>query len=573
MSSKIGERDDCRRTFGVGRRNICASSSPRISETIDKNLSTGLLLLFSLKPRRYRISAVVQWESAMRAYAVFAGGGVKGAALAGCMAAAQNYGFDFRGYGGTSAGSIVAFLGAVGYSGIEIGEILTSKSFTEFLDDDGPRLDRFIRTAKSIGANSLIRLIGSVPAGIKLHHALRNTFGLYSGSRLTDYLWGLARDRLELTDEFRTSFTFESLNTLNRPALKIVASDVSKRRAVVFPRDCDSYGASILAAVRASAGFPFVFRPVRIGTSYLVDGGVASNLPSFLFGMESAETRFPTLAFDLVQETSSNIRGIVDFIHQSFFTCLEASDVLIRDFSSSVHHIPIPIPNEVRTLDFRISATNKKSLFDAGYRHTDEYLGKMPAIAKSRGPGMSLQKQLMAQYGDPKLYQPVLSALIRDIEGATNATDVRANVMLLTGRHDEGVPTRIVVYQVGMDDDQDKALEMKEYAGCSGEAWKTRRPAIANLEEAAKDPESWDMSKELHLLVPTSQKSMISVPIPGRTGNVGQEGDAGTAPVGTLSVDSSTALTDTLWMKANAIDATVAEILTSWAYVVARILP
>ncbi len=238
----------------------------------------------------------------MRAYAVFAGGGAKGAALAGCLAAAQNWGFDFRGYGGTSAGSIIALLGAVGYTGSEIGEILKGKAFTEFLDDDGSRLDKFIRNANVIDTSGPCALLGSLPAAISLHRSVRKSFGLYTGSRLTDYLWTLVKDKLGLTDELRPDFTFAYLKSLGNPALKIVASDISRRRAVLFPRDCNTYGETILDAVRASAGFPFVFRPVHVGTSYLVDGGVASNLPSFLFSEESEETRFPTLAFDLVQE-------------------------------------------------------------------------------------------------------------------------------------------------------------------------------------------------------------------------------------------------------------------------------
>ena len=46
----------------------------------------------------------------MKRYAILAGGGVKGVALAGCLAASQEKGIRFEGYGGTSAGSIVALL-------------------------------------------------------------------------------------------------------------------------------------------------------------------------------------------------------------------------------------------------------------------------------------------------------------------------------------------------------------------------------------------------------------------------------------------------------------------------------
>ena len=59
----------------------------------------------------------------MKAYAILDGGGVKGAALAGCLKAAEEQKIQFLGYGGTSAGSIIAFLAAVGYTGEEATKI------------------------------------------------------------------------------------------------------------------------------------------------------------------------------------------------------------------------------------------------------------------------------------------------------------------------------------------------------------------------------------------------------------------------------------------------------------------
>jgi hypothetical protein len=44
-------------------------------------------------------------EKPMRANAIYAGGGVKGAALAGCLRAAEQQGVKFVGHGGTSAGA------------------------------------------------------------------------------------------------------------------------------------------------------------------------------------------------------------------------------------------------------------------------------------------------------------------------------------------------------------------------------------------------------------------------------------------------------------------------------------
>ena len=63
----------------------------------------------------------------MKAFVIFAGGGVKGAALAGCLQETLDRKIDIQGYGGTSAGAIVALLACVGYTGDEINDLLATE--------------------------------------------------------------------------------------------------------------------------------------------------------------------------------------------------------------------------------------------------------------------------------------------------------------------------------------------------------------------------------------------------------------------------------------------------------------
>src|SRR5437660_5588012 len=89
----------------------------------------------------------------MKAYAILQGGGVKGAALAGCLKAAEELKIDFEGYGGTSAGSIIGLLGSVGYKGDELRQILTEDmTFSELLDDKGVLLQELKDAAGSLGS-------------------------------------------------------------------------------------------------------------------------------------------------------------------------------------------------------------------------------------------------------------------------------------------------------------------------------------------------------------------------------------------------------------------------------------
>ena len=161
----------------------------------------------------------------MKAYAIFDGGGVKGAALAGCLAAAEGQGIEFVGYGGTSAGSIVAALASVGYSGNELGRLLVEQPFTDFLDDGGQALVRLTRRKDEMA--SLWRAGGLWPR-LKAVWLLREIavqfwegLGVYEGNALRQFLEERIRSRVpQLSGDEEISF--ECLEQAGCAPLKIV---------------------------------------------------------------------------------------------------------------------------------------------------------------------------------------------------------------------------------------------------------------------------------------------------------------------------------------------------------------
>ena len=128
----------------------------------------------------------------MKAFGIFDGGGVKGAALAGCLAAAEDQGVEFVGYGGTSAGAIVATLAAAGYKGREVLEMMKGEfAPLKLLDDGGTRL----KSARSCHARAaalfnsdkwLIRKLSEAWSLYNETKELLTTNGLYSGARFRE---------------------------------------------------------------------------------------------------------------------------------------------------------------------------------------------------------------------------------------------------------------------------------------------------------------------------------------------------------------------------------------------------
>ncbi|MDQ2921589.1 MAG: patatin-like phospholipase family protein [Acidobacteriota bacterium] len=239
----------------------------------------------------------------MRAYAILDGGGVKGAALAGCLAAAEEKGIEFAGYGGTSAGSIVALLACLGLSGAQLRSVAVDEmDFLDFLDDRGILLERLKNIPVQLGSRRRVSWPLILWRNRDLLHKINIDFGLYKADKMRVFLLKKIKEKLpNLELENENDITFADLKRAKRPPLKIVVSDLGLRAPVIYSASGgNERNGSVFDAVRASMSYPFVFRPVRLNDRYLVDGGVAINLPLYVFNRERLEDKLPVVAFDLV---------------------------------------------------------------------------------------------------------------------------------------------------------------------------------------------------------------------------------------------------------------------------------
>ena len=91
---------------------------------------------------------------------------MKGAAFAGCLAAAEEEGVSFVGYGGTSACSIAAVLACVGYTPAELRQIFVNEmSFLTLLDGTAEDLRVLRELPDKLGAMEQKPFRGGVQYG------------------------------------------------------------------------------------------------------------------------------------------------------------------------------------------------------------------------------------------------------------------------------------------------------------------------------------------------------------------------------------------------------------------------
>ena len=364
------------------------------------------------------------------AYAVLAGGGVKGAMLAGALEAAEQFGASFIGLGGSSAGSLVALLYAAGYHGHELREVVLGTEMSALLDDAGAAV---IQTRNDVNQ---VRKRGmanprSWPALRRLSRRFASShLGLYSGSKFTSVVEELvAKKQPNLALQ---ECGFRRFQEVTGRQLKVVCSDITNRKCVVFGQDDE---ADVLDAVRASSSYPFLFRPIRQRSRVLVDGGLASNLPAFLFKEEQQSTGYPVLTFDLVAQRAHALPegepyDLADYVTDLLATALEAGDQMYRETYAGVFHIPLRVPGDVNTLSFALSREQRERLYDSGYRQSTQALQKFEALGlwKLDDPRLPFVPTVPRE-----VIETVLRSLWNDVANAKSSGLVSVSVWLPHG--------------------------------------------------------------------------------------------------------------------------------------------
>ena len=291
----------------------------------------------------------------MKADAVFEGGGVKCIGFVGAVACLEENGYQWESLAGTSAGSILAALLAVGYTGKEIKEILANLNYKKFLSQSTLQSLPFI--GKSLG--------------------LLVEKGIYSSDYVKAWMDGL------LAAKGKRKFKDVAVGGYCR--LKIIATDITRRDMLVLPDDLPRYGLDpwefeIAQAVSMSTAIPFYFRPAKIRYGHkshlILDGGLLSNYPIWIFDVEGVP-EWPTFGFKFVESgqshSASGKTNIIDFMLDIVDTMINKDESRYIHAKDYVRTIPIPALG-VGTTDFDLTREKSLELYTAGYETACRFL-------------------------------------------------------------------------------------------------------------------------------------------------------------------------------------------------------
>ncbi len=223
---------------------------------------------------------------------VLSGGGARGLAHIGVIKALEENHIPIDYLAGTSAGAIVGVMYAQGYSPEQMDSIVNTEDFlnwaTGVVDEDysyyfRKKEDNASWMTIKFSLDSIIQttlptnLVNSVPVDFAL---MESTAGVIA----------------------KAKYNFDSLFV----PFRCVAADIENKQTVIFRKG------DLAQAVRASAAFPFYFKPILFEGKILYDGGMYNNFPSdvllndfqpdIIIGVNAAGKNTPTTEDNIISQ-------------------------------------------------------------------------------------------------------------------------------------------------------------------------------------------------------------------------------------------------------------------------------
>lgn len=352
----------------------------------------GLRLSPSQKQLILRKMHAISPEGKLYADAIFEGGGVRGLAFVGALRCCADLGLQWKKLAGTSAGAITAALLAVNLPIEELEEILGNFDYMKFL------------------SKKTSPLIFNGDPRNDLRSPFRMLFCLLLARQLGQYSAEPFQNWLSKILASRGIQSFRDIQRIKSDRqLKVVVSDISRGEMLVLPDAFDPKAQplnasqrqfrekllansrlqspedfSVAEAVRLSMSIPLFFAPGRLGESWIVDGGILSNFPLWIYDVKprSGESvppapRWPTFGFRLVDNTVgqvSEIQGPLDVFSSTIRTMMSARDRYnLREIDQGrVINLDITTANVTAT-QFNLTADEKVNLYCLGYEWTKKF--------------------------------------------------------------------------------------------------------------------------------------------------------------------------------------------------------
>lgn len=295
---------------------------------------------------------VISLHSEEKVGLALSGGGARGLAHIGILKVIDELNIKVDYIVGTSMGAVIGGLYAMGYSAIEIEDMILKNDFDNIFDESVSREDLYIGQKRWMPyANYYFDLDDRFRPGLPE--------ALFSGSKLINTL-------------FDYTYAASSINSFNKLPIpfKCVATNIIAGEMKVFDKG------NLHEVMRASMSAPSILEPMKLDGELYIDGGIRANLPSeivqemgadIIIGLQlSSELRSKEKLDNLIKVLDQTINfSMTDNVKQSIELC----DILIK-----------PELLELSNYDFN----NRKSIIDLGEIAARKHIKELKELPKRK---------------------------------------------------------------------------------------------------------------------------------------------------------------------------------------------
>ena len=277
-------------------------------------------------------------------YAIlFGGGAIRGTAYCGAVKALEELHVHADILAGSSVGSILAALLAVGYSADEISEVLLKVNFELFRD---------------------------------LQFALGPQFALSKGEVFLEWIRDLIEQKF-YADNYKKgthkAVTFSDI----RKDLVVITTDLSSFECKEFSK-FETPDFEIATAVRISCSMPGLMRPIEYNNRVLVDGDLQKSVPMWKLSKNLQPNHERILEFRLEGDFEGKDKNTIEYLNSiySYATCTGTQFLVDLYGARDKYDYVVINTGNVNIVDFNISDEKREQLIKAGYDQTMCYFSR-----------------------------------------------------------------------------------------------------------------------------------------------------------------------------------------------------
>ncbi len=282
---------------------------------------------------------------------LFGGGAIRGAAHVGVIKALESLGVELTTLAGSSVGSLVAALYAVGYSSSELADIFLSVNFELFRDI-------------ALGFNQKFALSKGEVFLDWIRELIEKKF--YGDA----YLKGQCRE-----------VTFKDI----KKNLVIITTNMKDFTCHEFS-NFETPDFEIALAVRISCCMPGLMRAVTLEDDLLVDGDLMKGRPMWSLSKNIHNTPGRILEVRLEGTFSGSDQSPIEYVN-GMYTCMTSTET---SFIKSIYgcrdrydYLVINTGNVV-VVDFNYPVEKRQAIIDDGYRQTIDYFKNYMLLKKQK---------------------------------------------------------------------------------------------------------------------------------------------------------------------------------------------